>query len=106
MLIKEKDKKRTKKMNKIYNNLNIENLMKTDWIKQFKPYQQKEIKDGYKKKLDISWYAKKEFDWMQMRKIRLGLIDNLDVSIYANPETPWKEMEQIRLKLLKEKYAL
>ena len=106
MLIKEKDKKRTKKMNKIYNNLNIDNLMKTDWIKQFKPYQQKEIKDGYKKKLDISWYAKKEFDWMQMRKIRLGLIDNLDVSIYANPETPWKEMEQIRLKLLKEKYAL
>ena len=93
-------------MEKIHNNLNIDNLMKTDWIKQFKSNQQKEIKDGYKKKLDISWYAKKEFDWMQMRKIRLGLIDNLDVSIYANPETPWKEMEQIRLKLLKEKYAL
>ena len=93
-------------MNKIYNNLNIDNLMKTDWIKQFKPYQQKEIKDGYVNNLDISIYAKKEFDWMQMRKIRLGLIDNLDVSIYANPETPWKEMEQIRLKLLKEKYAL
>ena len=46
-------------MNKTYNNLNIENLMKTDWIKQFKPYQQKEIKDGYKKKLDISWTLKK-----------------------------------------------
>ena len=93
-------------MNKIYNNLNIDNLMKTDWINQFKPYQQKEIKDGYKKKLDISWYAKKEFDWMQMRTIRLGLIDNLDVSIYANTKTSWQEMEQIRLKSLKEKYAL
>ena len=93
-------------MNKIHNNLNIDNLMKTDWINQFKPYQQKEIKDGYVNNLDISIYAKKEFDWMQMRKIRLGLIDNLDVSIYAKPEFSWHEMEQIRLKLLKEKYAL
>ena len=41
-------------MNKTYNNLNIDNLMRTDWINQFKPYQQKEIIDGYKKKLDIS----------------------------------------------------
>ena len=53
-------------MEKIHNNLNIDNLMRTDWINQFKPYQQKEIKDGYKKKLDISWYAKKEFKWKQM----------------------------------------
>ena len=36
-------------MNKIYNNLNIDNLMKTDWIKQFKSYQQKEMRDGYYK---------------------------------------------------------
>ena len=31
-------------MNKIHNNLNIDNLMRTDWINQFKPYQQKEIR--------------------------------------------------------------
>ena len=28
-------------MNKIYNNLNIENLMKTDWFKQFNKEQKK-----------------------------------------------------------------
>ena len=67
-------------MEKIHNNLNIDNLMKTDWINQFKPYQQKEIRDGY--------------------------VNNLDISIYAKSEFSWHEMEQIRLKLLKEKYAL
>ena len=30
-------------MNKIYNNLNIENLIKTDWFEQFYEQQQKVI---------------------------------------------------------------
>ena len=38
-----------------------------------------------------------------MNKIRLGLIENLDVSIYAKREFDWEEMEEIRLKLLKNK---
>ena len=46
--------------NKIYNNLSIENLTKTEWFNQF--------------------------DELQQRQIRKGLEDNLNVSIYANPE--------------------
>ena len=36
-------------MNKIYNNLNIENLVKTDWFNQFYELQQEEIKIDFKK---------------------------------------------------------
>ena len=42
-------------MEKIYNNLNIDNLMKTDWIKQFNEYQIRKIKQGLRNKVDISW---------------------------------------------------
>ena len=35
-------------MNKIHNNLTIENLAKTDWIKQFNRKQRKIIKEGLK----------------------------------------------------------
>ena len=31
-------------MNKIYNNLNIDNLMRTDWFNQFDELQQKKLK--------------------------------------------------------------
>ena len=36
-------------MNKIYNNLNIENLTKTDWFNQFDKKQQEEITKGLEK---------------------------------------------------------
>ena len=36
-------------MNKIYNNLNIENLEKTEWFKQFNPTQQQQKRLGYEK---------------------------------------------------------
>ena len=49
-------------MNKIYNNLNIENLVKTDWINQFDVAQKYVIKEGLKKNLDVSKYAKPEFN--------------------------------------------
>ena len=71
-------------MNKIYNNLNIENLMKTEWFKQFNKEQKKEILTGIENKIDISWYAKPEFNKEQMKQIRLGLENNIDVSLYAN----------------------
>ena len=89
-------------MNKIYNNLSIDNLTKTEWFNQFDVFQQKEIFEGLKDNLDVSLYAKTEFDSSQMGKIRLGLKDNLDVSFYAKPEISHQEMKQIRLKLLKE----
>ena len=66
-------------MEKIHNNLNIENLIKTEWFNQFNKNQK--------------------------RQILLGLKNNLDVSIYANPELLWGEMEYFRLNLL-EKNAL
>lgn len=70
---------------KIHNNLSIENLMKTDWINQFNKDQQVQIRIGIKANLDVSWYAKKEYNWLQMGQIRKGLEKSLDISWYANP---------------------
>ena len=56
--------------------------------------------------LDVSTYAKKDFNWKQMEQIRLGLEDNLDVSIYAKPEISDEQMEQIREKLFKKSTLL
>ena len=112
-------------MNKIYNNLTIENLIKTEWFNQFDEEQQEQIILGLKNKVDVLKFAKKEFDSNQMGQIRLGLAHNLDVSvyakeyfnfyqmailkdglennvdvsIYAKPEIDWKEMLSINEKL-------
>ena len=90
-------------MEKIHNNLNIENLIKTDWFNQFNEYQIKAIVFGLKGNLDVSIYAKPEFTLEQMYQIRAGLEDKLDVSKYANSDLTWREMEKIREKLMKEK---
>ena len=82
-------------MEKIYNNLSIENLIKTEWFNQFDEEQKEEILKGIKNKIDISWYAKKDFNHEQMYKIREGLQANLDVSVYANPEYIWEQMNII-----------
>ena len=101
-------------MNKIYNNLNIENFIKTEefkkltedqkeellmssqWFNQFNKEQQNKILGGVYFNLDISIYAKLDFTDKQMKQIIWGLMDNLDVSIYAKTEfTPW-QMSQIR----------
>ncbi len=87
---------------KIYNNLNIKNLIKTEWFNQFNLNEKEEINWGLEDNLDVSIYAKKEFNWKQMSQIRFGLRDDLDVSLYANPEVSSLKMEEIRLKLLKE----
>ena len=68
---------------KIYNNLNIENLTKTEWFNQFDELQQKEIIKGLENELDVSIYAKPNFSSFQMYIIRKGLEENLEVSIYA-----------------------
>ena len=61
---------------KIYNNLTVENLTKTDWFNQFDKGQQEQIKLGLEKNLDVSIYAKSEFDNEQMKQIREGLEAN------------------------------
>ena len=63
-------------MNKIYSNLNADNLIKTEIYKQFNKLQQEEIRLGLEKGLDVSVYAKKEFDDFQMKQIRYGLEKN------------------------------
>ena len=101
-------------MNKIHNNLNIENLIKTkafnkltvgqkeelltssQWFKQFQPYQQEEILAGLESNIDVLVYAKKEFDSFQMSEIREGLEKNLDISTYATTDFNMPQMEQIR----------
>ena len=57
-------------MNKIYNNLNIKNLVKTDWINNFEEKQKVEILEGLKNNVDISIYANPEYSWVQMKEIR------------------------------------
>ena len=49
-------------MNKIYNNLTIDNLVETDWFNQFNYYQKQEILKGLETNLDVSTYANPNFD--------------------------------------------
>lgn len=81
-------------MNKIYNNLTVENLINTDWINQFDKKQKEQIRLGLKANLDVSIYAKPVFDWKQMWQIKLGLEDNLDASIYAKKDFSWEQMKK------------
>ena len=89
-------------MNKIYNNLTIDNLIKSNWFNQFNALQKGQILDGLQADLDVSWYANPKFDWQQMRDIKWGLEKKLDVSIYANPEFNWSQMDEIRIGLYHE----
>ena len=69
-------------MNNIYNNLTIDNLIKTEWFNQFNKSQQKQILKGLEEDVDVSIYTKTDFNFAQMEEIRLGLGFSLDVSIY------------------------
>ena len=90
-------------MNKIYNNLTIENLIKTDCIIQFDEYQQKQIRIGLFFDLNVSKYANPKFNEYQIEEIRRGLEDDLVVSEVAKGCFESKQVEQRRLKLLREK---
>ena len=61
-------------MNKIYNNLNIENLSKTEWFNQFNNYQREQIIKGLEDNLDVSLYATSDFNWKQMKEIKEKLL--------------------------------
>ena len=54
----------------------------------------KQIRLGLEKKINISIYAKPEFNSDQMFQIRLGLEQGLDVTYYAKPEFDWLQMEE------------
>ena len=87
---------------KRHNNSTIKKLTKTEWFNQFDEEQKEQISLGLKDNLNVSIYAKKEFNANQMFKIKAGLDIDVDVSIYAKPEISSQEMEEIRLKLLEE----
>ena len=59
-------------MEKIHNNLIIDNLMKTEWFNQFDGLQQFEIYKGIKSNVDVFKY----FTWIEMFDIRLCLKAN------------------------------
>ncbi|UUD34822.1 hypothetical protein NPA07_03295 [Mycoplasmopsis caviae] len=66
----------------------------------FNEKQLKEIQLGLEKGVDVSIYAKPEFDWEQMNQITIGLMQDLDVSKYADVKYSGAQMCQIRLGLL------
>lgn len=53
---------------------------------RFNEGQMEEIRLGLEKDIDVSIYAKPEFDCGQMEEMCLGLEKGLVVSIYAKPE--------------------
>lgn len=59
-----------------------------------------EIVKGLIKKVDVSIYAKGEYNWFQMREMRYGLEDKVDVSSYANPMFTYRQMGEVRKGLL------
>ena len=86
-------------MKKIYNNLNIKNLTKTDWFNQFDKEQKEQIILGLNNNVDVFIYAKPDFKWDQMLQIRRGLEDNLNISLYANLDYNEYQMNEIRVGL-------
>ena len=86
-------------MKKIYNNLSIENLAKTEWFNQFDEGQKWLIREGLKKNLDVSIYAKIDFNSSQMMFILDSLEKNEDVSKYTDPKFTAEQMEQYSLAL-------
>ena len=61
-----------------------------------------QLRFDLKDNIDVSIYAKPEYNVLQMNEIKKGLQANLNVSIYAKPKYSWMEMEEIRLELLEE----
>ena len=70
-------------MDKIYNNLTIENLTKTEWFNQFNKDQQKHILLGLESKVDVLVYAKLEYNSFKMLTERIKLELGVDIS-YMN----------------------
>ena len=93
-------------MNRLYNNLSIENLTKTEWFNQFNQKQQEKIIEGLNENLNVFIYAKPEYNSSQMREIKEGLENKLDISIYAIPEYSYEKMRKIKETLLNKKSTL
>lgn len=69
-------------------------------LKSMNGLQQREINLGIEKGLDVSWYARPEFNSQQMQQIREGLEQGLDVQMYARTDYDFLEMEKIKKELV------
>ncbi len=66
---------------------------------EFDDSQMNQINRGIKNGVDVSIYAKPDYEWAQMQQIREGLENGVDVSVFAKPEFNWSRMREIRLGL-------
>ena len=71
-------------------------------ITKFNELQLNAIYNGIRDEIDVSVYAKPEFDSNQMEQVYLGLLNDIDVSEYADPNINAEDMEEIRLELLQQ----
>lgn len=65
----------------------------------FEHTQMKVIREGLEKGLGVSVYAKLKFDLFQMRQLAKGLENKVDVEVYANSAYDAHHMKVIRLYL-------
>lgn len=80
---------------KLANNLQIEQLLDTDWANQFNKYQLHHIRDGLSNNLDVSIYAKPELYAEQTREIVNGLNLGFDMTKYASGDYSEAQLSQI-----------
>lgn len=80
---------------KLANNLQVEQLLKTDWSNQFNKYQVRLIRQGLKDGLDVSIYAKPNLSFEQMREIVHGLNYGFDMTKYASGDYSEDQISQI-----------
>ena len=76
-------------MNKIYNNLTMENLIKTEHFKSMNREQRKEIIEN------SSWFF--QFHYYKQEEISSGIDKGVDISIYAKMNitgSKWQKLEK------------
>ena len=79
-------------MEKIYNNLNIENLMKTEMFNQLNKGQTEEVLKGLENNVNVLIYANNKYSWQQMKVIRKGLEKNFDINILLKEEFSFEQL--------------
>lgn len=80
---------------KLQNNLQIKQLLNTDWANQFNKNQLYRIREGLTHNLDVSIYAKPELRSEHMREIVKGLKLGFDMTKYASGEYTENQLRQI-----------
>ena len=80
---------------KLANNLQIEQLLKTDWADQFNKNQLYRIREGLNHNLDVSIYAKTTLAAEHMREIVKGLKLGFDMTKYTSGEYTENQLRQI-----------